>query len=86
MGQMVNSSTETRRTRIRSQASPFEICGGQIGTATGFVRVRRFPLFSVSFHQSSSLRFSYRRDQQVKFGNLPKSNASTEIWNHLVAK
>jgi len=84
MGRMFNGRTETT-TRVRSQASPCEIYGGQIGTATGFVRVGRFPL-SVLFHHSSSVRFSYRRDKQAKFGNLPKSNALTEIWNHWVEK
>jgi hypothetical protein len=85
MGQMVNGRTEKTKTRIRCQASPCEIYRGESGTATGFVRIGRFPL-SVSFHQSSSVRFSYRRDEQEKFGNLPKSNALSEIWSHWVEK
>jgi hypothetical protein len=73
----------TAETRFRSQASPCEICGGQSGTGTGFS-----PITSVLHYQyhsttapysSSSTRRSYQKAKFTKPGNLPKSNALSEI-------
>jgi hypothetical protein len=47
VAQLVSRRPVTMETRLRSQASPFEICGGQSGNRAGFSIV--FPFSAVTF-------------------------------------
>ena len=85
MAREVTSRSFTAEKHFRSQASVGGIYDAQRALENVSYPALQFPL-SVLFHHSSSVRFSYRRDKQAKFGNLPKSNALTEIWNHWVEK
>jgi hypothetical protein len=41
----------TAATRVRDRVKSRWICGGQSRTSAGFLRVLRFPLANLSFHQ-----------------------------------
>ena len=65
----------TAKVRLRTQASPYEICGGQSGTGTSFPpSTFGFPCqyhSSNSRYSSSSKSCSYQKDKRAKPGNLP---------------
>jgi hypothetical protein len=78
----------TAEDRFRSQASPCEICGGQCGSGTDFSpKTSVFPC-QLSFHHcsilSSSTCCSYQKDKRAKPGNLPESNALSEMGKYRI--
>lgn len=58
MSQAVSLRRLTTEARVPSQVSLYEICDGQSGIGTGFLRVRRVFL-SAPFHQCCMFIFSY---------------------------
>ena len=42
--------------------------------------------FTIAPHSSSSIHFSYQKDQGVDPGNLPKSSSLSEVWEHWIEK
>jgi hypothetical protein len=82
MTQAVSRRPLTAETRARSQATSYEICGGQSGTGTGFTQYVGFSL-SVSFHKFSILIFVYililPEGQTSEAWELKKSSVLWEI-------
>jgi len=67
----------TRKALVRSQASPFDICGGQGGTGRDF-----FPStsgFPYQYHciSSSATRCPYQKGKRAKPGKLARKNFSS---------
>jgi hypothetical protein len=58
-------------TRVRSQASPCEICGLLSGTGTAYSSTTS--IFSFSYIQSVFKCYSCQKDKQANPGNLPKT-------------
>lgn len=56
MAQAVCSRPLTEKSRVRSQVSPYGVCGGQNATGQVFLRAFRFPL-SVSFRRVRAINF-----------------------------
>jgi hypothetical protein len=73
----VNRQPLTPGARIRSQASPYEIYGGQSGTGTGLPPTTSgFPSqchSTSTLHTYSSTRRSYQKDKRPNPGKLPKA-------------
>jgi hypothetical protein len=83
MAQVGSRRRLTTDSRVRSQASQCEICGGQTGTRTGVSRSTSvFPCrqyrSTIAPSSPSSERCSYHA-KQAKRGNISKSNALSEI-------
>jgi hypothetical protein len=78
----------TAESLVRSQVSPCEICVGKIGTGTKFsLSTSGFPVVIPSIHEGSlSVCYSYQRDKRAKPGNLPKSNALSEVRERWVER
>jgi hypothetical protein len=66
--------------RVRSQASPHEICGGQSGTGASLSLSNSGFFLSVSFYQvpykSYSSQFSYQKDKRTKSVNCQTKECS----------
>jgi hypothetical protein len=88
MAQAVSRRPFVALARVRSQVSLCQICGGLSGTGTRFSRgisVSRSQYHSTdAAYSSSSTCRSYQKHKRAKHGNLPKSNAVSEIWEHWV--
>jgi len=72
MDQAVSWQPFITKARVRSPVSPREICGGQIGTVTGFLS-QYFSCPSVSFHQCSILFIFWLLLSERQMG---------EAWEH----
>jgi len=82
MPQAVSRRLFTVEARVQSTTSPCEVCNGRSGTGTGFSGSTSFFSLLLSFHQCSTLIFTYTlllRGQTGKAGNLPKISALSEI-------
>jgi hypothetical protein len=82
MAQAVSRRPVTTEAPVRSQVSPYGICGGRIGTGTGFSSSTL--VFPYQYHSTSapylcSSPCCLYQDKRAKSGNLPKSNALSEI-------
>jgi hypothetical protein len=73
----------TAEARVPSQLSSSEISGEKTGTGTGFAPTTSvFPCqyhYTNAPHSSSSTCCSYQKGKRGKPGNLPKSDALSEI-------
>jgi len=74
MARAISRRPLTKEGQVWFQVNPLEICGGQFGTGTGF------------FASNSSVRCSFHKSKRAKRGNLPKSNAVSEMGEHLTGK
>ena len=85
--QAVSRRPFTVEARVQSKASPCEICSGQSDTGTGFSGSTSFFSLLLSFHQCSTLIFTYTlllRGQAGEAGNLLKISALSEIGEHRI--
>jgi len=72
------------KARVRSLASPYDIYGGQSGSGIGLSP--NTSVLSCSYHLSNAVhaRCPRQKDKRMKPGNLPNSNALSEIKDHLI--
>jgi hypothetical protein len=88
MAQAVSRRPLTKKNRVLSQTNPYKICGGQSRTGTNFVPSKAVVLYQYHStnapHPSSStnMHCSYQKCKRAKTGNLPKSNALSEIGEY----
>ena len=72
--------------RVRSQASPREVCGGRSENVRHFsVNISVYPCQNHPTkvpYSFSCTSFCYQRDKREKAGNLAKSSALPEIEKH----
>jgi hypothetical protein len=85
MAHVVKSLRPNSKTRVWSQFSPSEICGGQSSKGTGFSPCTSFSLYqnySINTpHSSSSTRCSYQKDKRAKPEKLAKKQCSFgNLW------
>jgi hypothetical protein len=87
VAQSVSRRPVTMEIRIFSQASPFEICGGQSGNLTGFCT--SVSVFRCYFQSSSDLYFHLHValiKTKDNAGDLWNSNTISEIWEYCLGK
>jgi hypothetical protein len=80
MTETVSRRTVTAKTRVRPQTGPCEVCGAQIGSWTGFLRVLRDFLVSITplthrihLHLNNAL---IRKTNVGRLGNLHNCGVS----------
>ena len=81
----------TGKALVRSQASPFDICGGQGGTGRGlFFKVLagvHYQYHSTNAaYSSSATRCPYQKANGRSLGNLPEGTSLPDIGKHLIEK
>jgi hypothetical protein len=93
IAQAVSRRLPTAGARVRAQVRSCEICGRQIGTAAGFLRVHRFPLLILipptAPHSSSIIRGWHNRPVSadvpsgLSLTQPPKINNGNELVDML---
>ena len=87
MGLAVSLRPPPEEALVRSQVSPYEICGGQSVTVTGVCpSTSASPCqchSTIAPHASSTTCYIYQKDEHLRSGNLAESSVFADICSIL---